>query len=130
MLRFYKTAYLLLLFKSLLFERLSNSLWESDVLLFPEIINIVSIQFYNFIEFIILFYTFLVIYIAEYKEYSICLISVLPVFTFENAIDNLRSIRLEVNVLSPLPSCCLLNSMILSTTLTILFGFSPSGVFF
>ena len=34
-------------------ERLSNSLWGSDVLLFSEFLNIVSILFYNFIEFII-----------------------------------------------------------------------------
>ena len=38
--------------------RLSNSQGGSDVLLFSELINIVSILFYDFIEFIILLHTF------------------------------------------------------------------------
>ena len=52
---------------------------------FLEFINIVSILYYTFIEFIILLYTFLVISLAQWKE---CMISfskfsdVLPVFTF------------------------------------------------
>ena len=71
MLRFDKATYLSLLFKFILSERLSNSLWGSDVLLFSEFINIVSILFYNFIEFIILLYTFLVTSFSEYKEYMI-----------------------------------------------------------
>ena len=61
MLRFDKATYLSLLFKFILSERSSNSLCGSDVLLFEEFINIVSILFYNFIELIVLFYTFLVI---------------------------------------------------------------------
>ena len=42
MLRFDKARYLLLLFKFILSERLSNSLWKSDVPLFLEFINIVN----------------------------------------------------------------------------------------
>ena len=61
MLRFDKKTYLLLHFKFVLSARLSNSPWVPDVLLIVEFRNIVSILFYNFIEFIILFYTLLVI---------------------------------------------------------------------
>ena len=81
MLRFDKATYLSLLFKFILSERLSNSLWQSDVLLFS--------------EFIILLYTFLVISFARNKEYIICLIwfskfsDVLPAFTCASAIGNL-----------------------------------------
>ena len=73
-------------FLKIFFERLSNSPRGSDVLLFLEFINIVSFLFYNLIEFILLFYTFLVSSFARYKEYMICLISfsklsdVLPTF--------------------------------------------------
>ena len=82
--------------------RLSNSLCQSDVLLFS--------------EFIILLYTFLVISFDWYKEYMICLISlskfsdVLPVFTCLKAIGNLWMMCLEVNILrlewseKPVPS--------------------------
>ena len=96
MLRFDKATYLSVLFKSILCERLSNSLCGSDILLFSEFIKIVSILFYNFIEFVILLYTFLVISFARYREYIICLISfskfsdVLPVFTCAIAIRNLE----------------------------------------
>ena len=41
MLRFDKTTYLSLLLMFTLSEKLSNSLWGSDVLLFPEFMNIV-----------------------------------------------------------------------------------------
>ena len=58
MLRFDRAAYLLLLFKSILSERLSNSLEELDVLLISEFINIVSILLYSFVEFIMLLYSF------------------------------------------------------------------------
>ena len=71
MLKFYKATYLSLLFKFILSVRLSNSLCGSDVLLFLEFINIVPILFYNFIEIIILLYTFLVIFFSRYKEYMI-----------------------------------------------------------
>ena len=59
------------------------------------------------IEFIMLFYTFLVIYFAQYKEYMICWISfskfsdLLPAFTRASAIGNLQRICLSVNVSSP-----------------------------
>ena len=47
-----------------------------DVLLFLKLISLVSIAFYNnFIDFIILLYTSLVIHFARYKEYIFCLIS-------------------------------------------------------
>ena len=65
MLRFDKATYLLLLFKFIPSIRLTKSLWESDVVLSSEFINIESILFYNFIEFIVEFlHTFLVIYFA------------------------------------------------------------------
>ena len=56
MLKLDKAKYLSLLFKFILSLRLSNNLWESDVLLFSKFIKIVSVLFYNFIEFIILLY--------------------------------------------------------------------------
>ena len=40
-------------------------------MLFLELINVVSILFYNFVEFIILLYTFLVISFARYEEYMV-----------------------------------------------------------
>ena len=67
MFRFDEATYLLLLFKFILSEILSNGLWGSDILLFPEFINIVSILYYTVIEFIILLYTFVEIYFAGYK---------------------------------------------------------------
>ena len=69
MLRFDVTAYLWLFLKFSFIERLSNSLWGSDVSLFLELRNIVSILFYNFIEFIILLYNFLETSFPRYKEY-------------------------------------------------------------
>ena len=60
MLRFDRVLYLSLLFKSAFSEKLSNSLWGSDLLLFSELIIIVTILFYDFIEFILLLYAFLV----------------------------------------------------------------------
>ena len=80
---------------SALFERLSNSLRESDVLRFSELISTASILFYKFIEFVILLYTFIVISVPRYKKYTIFLISfskfsgVLPAFTCTRAIGNL-----------------------------------------
>ena len=88
----------------ILCERLSNSLWGSDILLFLELINIVSILFYNFTEFSKMLHIFLVISFARYKEYTICLISfsnfsdVLPAFTCASAIGNLWSIFLGLNI--------------------------------
>ena len=67
MLRFDKGTYLPFLFKFILSKNLSNSLRGSDVLLFSEFINIVSILFYNFIEFTI----YVVFSLALYKEYFI-----------------------------------------------------------
>ena len=71
MLGFDKATYLSHLFKFVLYVTLSSNLWGSDVSLFLEFINILSILFYNFIEFIMLLYTFLVISFAWYKKYII-----------------------------------------------------------
>ena len=70
MLRFDGIAPLLAVLKFILSERLSYSLRGSDSLLFSEFINIVSILYCNFIAFIILLYTFLVISLAQYKGYN------------------------------------------------------------
>ena len=67
-------------------------------MLFPEVID-------NFIESIILFYTFLVISFVLYKEYITFLISlsnfshVFPAFTCTSAIGNLWNICLGLNIL-------------------------------
>ena len=109
MLRFDKATYLSLLFQFNLSKRLSNTLWESDVLLFSEFLNIVAILFYDFIEFIILLYTSVVISFARYREYIIYLISfskssdVLPAFDCASVIGNLRSICSGLNTLRSLP---------------------------
>ena len=85
-----------------LYEGLSNNLWGSDDLLFLEFINMVSILYYTFIEFIIVLYHFLVISFAWYKQYMIWRISfnkvsdALPAFTCAGAIGNLWSIYLGV----------------------------------
>ena len=92
MLRFDKATYMSLLFFLILFQRWSNSLWESDVLLFLELINIVSILYYNFIEFIILLYCFFSILFSQNRQYGIWRISfdkfwdVIPTFTRARAI--------------------------------------------
>ena len=57
--RFDKPTYLSLHFKFTLSVRLSKSLRGSDALLFSEFINIVSILFHKFNEFIVFLYTFL-----------------------------------------------------------------------
>ena len=109
MLRLDKATYLPLPFEFVFSERMSNSLWVSGVLLFSEFINVVCILFYNFTEFIILLYIFIVIYFSWYKEYMIYLTwfsdfsNVLPTVTCANAIANLWNICLEVNILSPSP---------------------------
>ena len=82
---------------------------ESDNLLFSEFINIVFILSYNFIQFIIVLYTFFGNSFTPYREYRICLISfgafsdVLPVFICEKTIGNLWSICFGVNILRPFP---------------------------
>ena len=107
MLRFYKATTLSFTFKFVFSKRFSNSLWGSSILSFSEFISIASLLIYNFIEFIILLNTLLVIAFAQYKEYKICLISfskfsdVLPAFTCASAIGNIWSICLGVNILSP-----------------------------
>ena len=124
-----EAKYIWPLFKFILSVRLSNSLWESDAPL------IVSIQFYDFIKFIILLYMFLVISLSKNTK-NIFLFSkfsdVLRAFTCANATSNLWRICLGVNILIcstkslgiSLPFCCLIKSRIFSTILTIFFGFS------
>ena len=69
-------------------------------MLFSEFINIASILYYTFIEFIILLYTFLVISFAWYEEYNIGRISfdtfsdVLTVCTCARATGYLLNISL------------------------------------
>ena len=46
----------------------SKSLWELGVLLFVEFTNIVSILFYNSIEFITMLYNILITYFARYEK--------------------------------------------------------------
>ena len=102
---FDRATYLSFFLNLFLYERLSNDLWGLDVLLLLQIINIVSILFYNFIEFIILSYTFLPTSFALYKEYTICMISfskfsdVLPACICASAIGNFWSICLGPNIL-------------------------------
>ena len=96
-----------ILFKSILSEKMSTSLWGSDVLLFSEFINIVSILFYMFIEFILLLYTFLVISFARYRfhlaDFQMYYLLLLAQFVFTCAIGSIWSIYLGVNNLSLLP---------------------------
>ena len=97
--------YLLLLFNSILSERLSSSLWWSDVLLFSEVINIVSILLYFFIKFIILLYSFSIIYLRDAKNLLFATFSnlsdALPTLTSAKAIGYLWSICLRVKILIP-----------------------------
>ena len=94
---FDKATNLSFIFRFNLSVRVSNSLWGSDVLLFSEFINIVSILFHNFIGLIILLYTFLAISFDPYKKQKICLISfskfpdVLPAFTSARGIGSLKA---------------------------------------
>ena len=60
-------TYLSLFVKFILSAELHNNLWGSDISLFLKYINIVSFLFYNFIEFVVLLYTFLVVPFAQYK---------------------------------------------------------------
>ena len=69
-----------------------------------EFINIVSISYYTFIEFIVLLFACLVTSFAWYKEYVIWRISfskcfdVLPVFIGASALGNFWKICLGVNI--------------------------------
>ena len=92
-------------FKIVLSIRLSNSLWESDVLLFSEFVSIGSILYYDFIKFITSLNTFLVFSFALSKKCIIRPISfsnfsdVLSAFTCARAVGNLWRICLGVNIL-------------------------------
>ena len=93
-------------FKSTLSEKLNNSQWWSDVLLFLEFVNIVSILFYNFIEFIILLHTFLVFFFLDPKNkwfdrfHLVSFSDLLSDFPCATAISNLWSVCLEINTLT------------------------------
>ena len=121
-------------------ERLSNSLWGPNVLLFLEFINILSILFYNFIELIILLYTFLVISLAQHKEYIIWWISFFLVFIcltcfylckcFWKSLKHLfRCYYLEFKG-DFVPFRSLFKSMMFSTIPIILSGFSALRISF
>ena len=109
-------------------------------------------MFYIFSEFIMLLYTFLVIYFSQYKKCIIWRISfsnfsdVLSALTYARGVGSLWSICFGVNILirvwlktvatrakyegRRLPFCCLLNLKIFLTISTILFGFSFSRIYF
>ena len=96
MLRFDKAMYLSFLFKSILSVRLSNSCLRIRCFtIFRMYKYSIHFLFYTFIEFMILLYTFLVISLAQYKEYMIFLISFnkfsdkLSAFTYASTIGNL-----------------------------------------
>ena len=65
------------------------------------------------------------IFLISFSKFS----NVLLAFSCASVIGNLY-ICLGVNILIPLPFCCLLKSRILSTISTILFGFSFPGISF
>ena len=64
-------TYLSLFFEFALSVRLSDNLRGSVVLIFSELINIASILYYIYVEFIMLLYIFLVISFSKNKEYMI-----------------------------------------------------------
>ena len=64
-------TYLSLFFELALSVRLSYNLRGSVVLIFSELINIASILYYIYVEFIVLLYIFLVISFSQNKEYMI-----------------------------------------------------------
>ena len=64
-------TYLSLFFEFALSVRLSDNLRGSVVLIFSELINIASILYYIYVEFIMLLYIFLVISFSQNKEYMI-----------------------------------------------------------
>ena len=82
----------------------SISLFESEVLLFFEFINIVLIFYYVCIEFILSLYILLIIPFDWHKEYINCLISlskfsdILPTFTYARTTGNLWNICLGFNI--------------------------------
>ena len=107
MLSFGKAANLSLLFESILFETLSNSLWGSDVSVFSEFINklcFLCLYRLHYTFSLCRYIHFLVFSFARYKKYTIWrasfskFLDVLPAFTCASAIATLWSIRLGVNI--------------------------------
>ena len=82
MLQFDKATCLSLLFNNIWSKRFSNRLWGLDVLLFRKFRNIVFILHYNFIEFIILLYFFLLICFARWKKYCYCYITNIVLYCY------------------------------------------------
>ena len=103
MLIFDKRTYLSLPLKFIWSKNLSNRLWVSDVLRSSKFLNIVWVLIYNFIEFIILFYTFIVISLACCREYIIwrILFSKFSDVLFAFTCGNLWRNQLEINILIP-----------------------------
>ena len=87
---FDKATQLSILLKSSLSERSSSSLWEWNVSLFSELINVKSIFYYTFNEFIMLLSTFSSIFCSVQIMYD------LPTFTWASVIDKCWSIWLGV----------------------------------
>ena len=93
-------------------ERWSNSLWGSDILLFSEFINVTSTLFHNFIDYVVIYFSSnFFSSIQRIYDLTVSFIKfsdVLAAFTCTSAVGNLWVIYLEVSILSPLPSSCLL----------------------
>ena len=126
MLRFFKAILLSPLLQSNLSVNLSIKTCGLEVLIFSELVNIVSV-FYFCIDLIMLLYTFLVISFVWIKEQTIFLISfntiseLLPAFTCAITICNFWSISELVNKVSNFYICIDL-IMLLYTFLVISFG--------
>ena len=95
----------------------SNSLWSSDVLLYLEFINILPILFYNFIEFIILLFTFLGTFVLDKKniwfdEFHLVSFQMCDSFLI---VQVQEAFVLVSNILIYLHFCCLSKSRIFST---------------
>ena len=126
MIRFFKAILLSPLLQSNLSVNLSIKTCGLEVLIFSELVNIVSV-FYFCIDLIMLLYTFLVISFVWIKEQTIFLISfnkiseLLPAFTCAITICNFWSISELVNKVSNFYICIDL-IMLLYTFLVISFG--------
>ena len=107
--RFDNATYLLLLFKFVLSERLSNNIWGSDLLLFLEFINKYSLYIITLLNSLYSYIHLLVISFVRYKECMIWRSSfsrftdVLPAFISARGIDKLWRICLELKISSPSP---------------------------
>ena len=107
-------------------------LWGSDVLLCSEFVDILSIfvLYLYWIHYVLIYFfgnlfCSIQIYFAQYKRYTICLISfckfsdVLPVFTSARAIGNRLSINIGVNIFSPCPFFSFIGKILLRKALIV-----------